>query len=644
MFKYKGFDYKTFFINYKINFILSSFIVLTWIFLYLGFNNAYYFLIISIGFVLGTFLLRDTKWNHPLYIFLISFFLGYICIVIVFSILEVFGIGELVFPLTLIISNLLVFLIIFSQKIFFIKLKFKESRIFLYLYAALFLSIFIKIGPIYNYENPILHDPIAHATWAKEILNSGQIKNFYSPGLHIVSAIGKYLGSWDVGRQVLLITNIFQSLVFIPAFFFILENFKDKRFAIITSLMFAIGTVPASFFWRSGKNSLLISIPLFFLLLFFCSLDYDKYKKFISINILLLSLILSHSPVAFVGVIFAFCILYFKNKQQVIKFFLPGVFLGVFWAFLKYPYEIARHQENITEIVYSPQLSLINKEEFLGFFQGLFENSYSQFSSSPFMQFIYFVGLLGLLLLFLKSSYSKRSLAFVSAIFLNIVSMFLFHFNIIPSALRIIYSTQQLFFFFSLIYIGFGFALSRLLPHFLRKTGLFLKILFSFLVFIIIYFMSLQIYTKNKDYQRDFNLVEDSDIQVFEWMNNNLPKGSGILINAFNPSNRKSVVFAGDSGAWLEVYTDFNITMPFSSFSSKTTHENFSIYSKLFENPESCSVIESLLEKNISYYYLGSRSPFSEQIIISEELIEKGLYEIIFEKGDSKLYMINGCL
>jgi argonaute-like protein implicated in RNA metabolism and viral defense len=72
------------------------------------------------------------------------------------------------------------------------------------------------------------------------------------------------------------------------------------------------------------------------------------------------------------------------------------------------------------------------------------------------------------------------------------------------------------------------------------------------------------------------NMVSGNDIAAFNWINENLGDDCHILNNAAK-NNRSYIVYASDGAAWISVFTDCEIAMPFTEFSSVTTHQNLNI-------------------------------------------------------------------
>jgi hypothetical protein len=105
-------------------------------------------------------------------------------------------------------------------------------------------------------------------------------------------------------------------------------------------------------------------------------------------------------------------------------------------------------------------------------------------------------------------------------------------------------------------------------------------------------------------------------------------------------SDRKSVVFASDGGAWIPVFTHLEIAMPFTDFASINTHENYELYIKIREEKFTCEDIDVLIDKRIEYYFQGSKPVYGPQINVEKS---GEIFELVFSSGTGKLFKIVPC-
>ncbi len=149
------------------------------------------------------------------------------------------------------------------------KIRFKVTSTEVVLIFFTFIALVSRVFSIRGFFAPILHDPISHATWASDIVQTGLIKTFYSPGLHIVCAFGNMIDSVSTATYVLRLTNILNALLIIPVFYFLEVWLNKKYLSVLGTLIFLVSLYPARFFWTAGKNALVMNLPFFFLVLFF---------------------------------------------------------------------------------------------------------------------------------------------------------------------------------------------------------------------------------------------------------------------------------------------------------------------------------------------------------------------------------------
>ncbi len=196
------------------------------------------------------------------------------------------------------------------------KVEFKISPTEWVLFLFAILSFISRVVSIKGYAVPILHDPISHATWSKEIYDTGLINYFYSPGLHILSALGMMVDKVNVATYVLRLTNLFNAFTFIPVYYLLKQTFKNETGALLGATIFLIAPLPTNFFWLSGKNALVIALPYLFLLLYSLQLEVPFGRKALFSNALIFVLILAHYPVAAISLIFAVSLLLAQRRLR----------------------------------------------------------------------------------------------------------------------------------------------------------------------------------------------------------------------------------------------------------------------------------------------------------------------------------------
>jgi hypothetical protein len=610
--------------------IVSS--LLVGVLTHMGIPYFFYFYLLFVGFFLGYYILEETKFNKISLLFLSSFFWSS-CLLILFS-----GVVALLsIPISLWmlwVPVLLLSLLVFLKPPELKKIRMKLEIIDILLLTLGTLSITSRVVSVRGYLVPILHDPIAHAVWAKQIYDTGLISYFYSPALHILSALGMMVDGINVSKYILLLTNIFNALTFVPVYLFVKSYFKDKKFALLSAAIFVIAIFPSKFFWAAGKNGLVMAIPIMFLVLFVASLQLKEIQKAIILNLLIFALILTHYPAAFIALIGVFFVLLYKDGIKGLLNIAVGCGLGLVWGLIKMQYQVTHMEESVSTFSGGTPLTFENIVTFGS-------STYLQvqnFLNFPLGNALFLIGVLGLIIMTIITLKKKRYLYFMLFFYVNIFFTGVISFSGKLSFLRIVASTQHLT-LFVFVYIGVAFLFAKIILPYLLKIDKRLVYFFYLFLILLSFYSSYRIYLKYRRYQESLNMVYGEDLELFEWMDENIEDGNIILNNAM-VADRKNVVFASDGGAWIPVFTDLQIATPFTEFSSKRTHENYEIYSKIFQGEYSCEDIDILLERDINYYYHGSKGVFGGEIIPEEE---DPNFELVYSVGDAGLYKILPC-
>jgi hypothetical protein len=594
-------------------------------------QHVFYVYLFILGIILAYYILKKTKFFKSWIIITTSVFWSSALLILLAGLLAILSIPIqewLLFIPSILLVPLLIF---FPINIKDLDIKPKIDGLILLIFTVI--SLVAHVYCIIEYMAPILHDPIAHSVWAKEIYNTGLINYFYSPGLHILSALGMMVDGINVSKYILIITNIFNALSFLPVYLFIRSYFEDKKFALLSSLLFVLSIFPSKFFWAAGKNALVMAIPIGFLLLFLASLELEKIKKLIILNTLVFVLILIHYPVAFIFLIGAFFILLNKNNIKNLKYILIGCALGILWGFLKMGYEVQHMEESIVSSSGGTRLTI---ENIITFTKGLYPQI-THYLDFPLGNVLLVSGVIGLLAMTVIVLKRKRYLYFMLFFYTNIFVLYIINFVKELSFLGIVASTQILIFFI-FIYIGAAFLFGKIIIPYLFKVERRLRLPFYLLLIVLSVFCNYHIYKKYKIKQETLNMVETEDLEAFKWIVNNIDSKYIILNNA-QVGNRKSVVYASDAGARIPVFTNNTIAMPFTEFSAKSTHEKYELYLDLREGKQTCLVINNLIDKNITYYYKGSKGVFGSQLDVKENKN----FELVYSNESSSLYKIIPC-
>ncbi|MEA4812728.1 MAG: hypothetical protein VB108_09180 [Anaerolineaceae bacterium] len=609
-------------------------IIFSVILTFLHIKYSFFFFILVHGVVFSFFSLKGFSASSVSFHLLLGFLWGSALIIVVSGFLALFNIPLRMWTLILPSAICLVmigFLDIDKDSLLF---KINSDDIFLFILAAI--SLASHVLSIRGFWAPILHDPISHATWSKNIFDTGIVNYFYSPGLHMLSAFGMMADGVNVATYILRLTNIFNALAFVPIYFFLSVFFKNKVTAIVGSSLFLIGSFPTTLFLTSGKNALILGFSIMALMLTVFAINLSPPRKLILICVFLCTLILSHYPVAALGflLIISF-ILVDKDFSVFISIGLAGVF-GFFWGMKILPFFHASNEVNL----------LTNASVFLGLtdIPGILKSMFLEarnFYNTPTDTLLFYLGFLAILCIFLFSFKDRKNRAFALAIFLNIAIALLIHINpFLLNTFFIIYESLLICFPFFL-YIAIASVMGNLyefISQKIVKKRLDYLILILFLIFAL--FTSAKTYNKYKITQTSLNMVSGNDISAFNWIKQNLDNNSIILNNAAVNKNLPSIVFGSDGGTWIPVFTNNQIAMPFTEFQSKRSHQFYRYYQNLLNSRTPCADFDFLTSNNILYYYQDSHGVFSATL---EGRIYPDNFEPVYSEEEITIYKINKC-
>ena len=619
--------------KYSLSILSISLILIVNLLVFLKIPGAFYLYLFILGIILSYYILKETDFFKLWVMLLTSFFWSSALLILLSGLLAIVSIP--IRTWILYIPSLLLFFLLVKKPISTKGLEWRPGIDGIVLLFFTGLSIWAHVSSVKDFVAPILHDPISHATWAKQIYDTGMINYFYSPGLHILAALGKIAEGAYVSQYILVITNLFNALMFIPAYLFVRTYFKSKDMALLTAVFFLVAKYPAAYFWTMGKNALVLGIGFMFLLLFVSTLDLTNLKKLLVTNFLVLVLVLIHYPTAFIALIGLFFLLVFdKGGWKNLRHIALGCGLGVLWGFMKMGYQVA----NMEERVVNPRALEFSLKNLLSFSEGIYDQVIGgTIFNFPLGSYLAILGLLGLSIMLIISLKGKQYLCFILILLANLVVAFFIKFTERLGFLDIIYKTQILI-SFVFIYIGAAFLMSEVVGRFIKNEIKISKLPAMVAILFLVSFGNYQIYTKYKESQTSLSMVQEEDIQGYKFLEG--LECEGVILNNGQVGDRKNIVYASDAGAWIPVFTDLEIAMPFTEFASKNTHENYDIYLNIRNGEYTCSDIDGLLEKEIKYYYKGSRGIFGPQLSPNKE---NQNFELIYSEGGVEIFRIIPC-
>ncbi len=189
-----------------------------------------------------------------------------------------------------------------------------------------------------------------------------------------------------------------------------------------------------------------------------------------------------------------------------------------------------------------------------------------------------------------------------------------------------------------LFLIPISFVLSFLYE---KKIRIFKKIKVNYLLILI--FILVGVWNMSTLYQRYqrarfVSPVRQEDIQAFEWINNNIPKGS-YIIPAHIESTHSYIL---DSSLYMKAFTDSYELFAFvDGKHPKNEVELKNTYLSLKENPNDKDLLNKFTSSGIYYIFSGSHTPWGCGELPCG-LFDKypEVYEVVYDIGGVEIYKI----
>lgn len=606
-------------------------------------NIVIYFIFLLLGF--GWSLFFFGKKLTIVENIMISSAIAFSMVTSFIAVLSLFPINltEIIFYVFVVLSVLLFYKTdIFKKENFRWKFEWADLLVIL----MFFFAFFVKIVPTLGMIVPNLADTITHAYFARLIIDSGEISFFYSPGLHIISAYSTMFGGFTIPLQILYITNFFSAYSGLIVYLFMKKAFNNKKISLLAALFISLGPGLVHFFYNGGKNALVLGIPIIFFFLLASTLVNKTSSTKLSIlsSILIFSAFITHYPVALFACIFWFCLFIFNVKKNLKQnlIILGGIIAGFIYLFVKY-FLFLIPEISSSAIPVTPAMSI--PTDFIPrisrYFISLYEISQT-YVFPNYSQFIYVLLVLGLLYFLYKLFTSKERNYKVFALWTIgccILGLTIQVFSI--RDFQIVVETYMLsLFVFLYIFLAFGVSFIFFLISKIKIINQkILLIIFVTTYLIMLFILSNSVYKTYKHIAPLLSVVQEDDLQMFDWIDKNITKESSIITNGYFASS--VLVGPSDSGGWLTVFTGNKISAPFWEFSNERTIRNLEKYNKLQEDLNNCEVINYFLENDFEYYFQGAIPIWG--ILGDPSVLEEKGWELVHTEGRTFLFRIPEC-
>jgi|GEM_PF-4817372 len=570
---------------------------------------------------------------------------------------------------TLIIFNVLLTSLLFvmrqKRKTDLVEIKNVDIITTLGIYLVFIVGLIARVFSVLGEQAAILHDPIAHAYWAKSIEDSNTIDYFYSPGIHVLILAFSNAVNSSFAQSTLFVTNFLSASAVLVWGIVAYQITKNRVFSLAVGLAIFALPFPNALYSAAGKNAIVVAItfaPLTFLFLHWL-IERNNLKNNLLFCLSLIAMLIIHYPTgAFVIAISGVFILYslFKNrvdskyvKNLVRHTFLVGMVILAFSAiwmvktnadririsdnqvtkYTAFDSQLVKSDEKVdeaTSVKFHPRASL--------------KSTYSQFAST-YNQFgnkyltLAWVSALIVLLLGYKKMYFS-----VLTIFITIFGICTLIVFVDVLTLAIVLESGTL-----LAFPMLGLTLAGAIALLWESSSK--SILFVFLGVLIFGAIVFDQGTKQFDsFDRNtagVNMIDSSDVSSFKWIENNIDPNAKILNDAQQNGPGSTRIFATTGASWIPAFTDNTISMPFQSgeYGSKTTHSNYESYVGLEQNFQESFC--KLFNSGFRYYYYDSKTPYESPIDVLESVPNENrtlvyenegveIYEFLDAKGDCK--------
>lgn len=524
-----------------------------------------------------------------------------------------------------------------------------DRKVIYIIYGLFLLAVISRVISTRIVKAPLLHDPISHAFWAKQIVTTQSINYFYPPGLHIL--IGFFAESLGLNYAIAThyVTNILSAFIVISWGLVGYQITKNKVFAILLSVLIFMSPYPTDLYFTAGKNSFLAAL-VFLPLALLCLYKFIKKPKPITAICLSISLLavffLHYAVFGYLAVFVAtVCILVLFNrmraKQALRPYFIyglvavviSGIVAGAWLVTTKTSYEQRTENRIVGSEAVESKPSKTSVKPTVAFKQTVkeFKATTDQHNSAYFPIIVICTCLI--LLIYTRSVY------LLIPVFAG--SVFLIPFVITLLGLKdvgIFRSTGMM------LMIPIGTLAIAAVAACISDKFKFSRLQVLFAIVILIAVVPYSAYGTYKEYRKvskNLSMVDSDDLEAFKWIDTNIDDKAIFLNNAVRSPVRKKIIFGTDAGIWLPVYTSNEVTMPFHEerFSSVWTHQNFDYYTTLGTDP--IKSLCSLKAEGVNYYYQDSRTPYGTPTNVSAVVSKKNLQQV-YENKSVKVFKITG--
>lgn len=551
-------------------------------------------------------------------------------------------------------------LLLFLANIYLIIKYYRGEKVFSFhfswgklIFFFLFLTVIMfRVLPTESLLTPLLHDPVAHSQWLKELnLNHFTTRDsWYPQGLEYY--LNYFSVYFDVSypKIILTWTNLFSAMFPIGFFYMgmLLVKKPGKNYLLYPMVLFTLAVVsriPADLYFTAGKNSLIFLLSSTPIILYAVYIARRKLEYLIS-TLLVSAAIIIHFPTGFsLLVIFGSMTLLKLTSwrrwrltidYKILRDLLPGAAaLIVYMLIIVYrvlPIYRAHPPDNDKAIVGS-QLFI----EKFGVVKYVTDSFYlREVSLIGTFAILLFIAALAVFL-FADSNRTQRRftghLLFSFSVLYVIGALALY----LPDKAQGIYLSWQIQYFFVPVLIA---VVAWLIIYSLNRWDLagsafFYSLSVLFLAALVIYSGTNQ-YEQYLEKQDGLNTTNAEDLEAFSYINNEIHDNRKFLIQM---NNGLDIVMGSDSGVWIPTFTDKDVEVDFADYANPQSYEVYDQYIAVARDGNNNAAIKKLYcDYDVGYVFFGNRQVFSDNMQ-KEVLDASDHFRKIFDNGAS-IYMI----
>lgn len=515
--------------------------------------------------------------------------------------------------------------------------------------------LFVYITPLKGLLVAPLHDPAAISVYAKKLMENRYIlsnlahsHSFYPPGGYFLVGLVADVIQLDPSKATMIMTNLFN--VFIGFSFATLMSklFKGKNIAWISVFVYSFLSIfPALLYFTEGKNAQIMAfVFLFASLYFFYESIGNKIFFKLLFGLTLISSVLLHYNTLLITLVFCIAIYIYKivKEKYKAKIILKDILTWtsillivgtVFYLQLQTLKNVSYFQNSILRPLDEDERfqGIIGLTDFFEWFVPYNSSSINTTNSIVVLA----LGLFSYSVLLIKFGYDLIKKKTFNKEFLFLFLFLLFFYG----ALYIELGAVTRYFHYNkliIFLIPISFIIGMLFD---RDIKLFKHLRLNYLL--ILLFLLVGAYNMKTLYRhyievRFVSPVKQEDLKAFEWMNENIPKGSYII--PAHIQNKYGYVL--DASLYMKAFTD-NYELFAFVYGERLENERVlkNTYLSLGENPTDISLLENFTSSNIYYIFSGSYTPWGCGELpcgFFDNYPER--YEVIYDLDGVRIYKI----